>query len=91
MDRTEGALWLQDALPGSNPVEHERDLLFVVNYAMEHGQVRTLTDLASWLQTQLAYAQREGQWQTDDRWKQNPPDILQLSQYLRRQGLARRR
>jgi len=91
LDRDEGAMFLQDEFPGTDPVAHERDILYVVNYAMEHGKTRTQTDLAQWIQMQLAFAQREGQWTTDNKYKAAPPDILQLAAYLRRQEACRRR
>jgi hypothetical protein len=81
-ERHEAAAKLPSMVPGTNPVEHERDILFVVNYAMEHGGVRTMSDFAAWIQDKIGHMQWNRQHEEGSKWHNSPPDIIQLSRYL---------
>ena len=83
MDRDDALLGLPEALPGTDPIEHERDILYVTNLALESGEVHSMNDLVQWINKQMALAQRAGTIEAPHHMLPPIPDIVGLSKYLR--------
>jgi hypothetical protein len=64
-----------------DPVIQERDTLAVVNFALEHRNIRGVTEFAQWLQHVAAQANASG-FRDGDRRHPDPP-LSHIAAYLR--------
>jgi hypothetical protein len=81
--KTDAVLDIPEMIPGTDSVEHERDILLIVTYAMEHGGVKTPSEMLEWLHRQFGLAARDGMIPEDGGMAPKAPDITYLADYLR--------
>ena len=72
-----------DSLAKTDRLQHENDILFVTNFAMEKHGVRGLREFAEWMHRQLAHAKTSGMHEEDDPKWGPKPEIEVLAKYLR--------
>lgn len=64
-------------------VRHERDILLVVNHALEFGGVKSMADFAGWLDRNMDNLQRSGMGETPSVHAPPTPKIALIANYLR--------
>jgi len=86
MTPEEGYEAVPGALEATDAVKHENDILYVTNFALEHGEVRSMSEFLGWMQRQMAQAQRSGMLPTAHPLAPPVPEVETLAKYLRMVG-----
>ena len=86
------AVELPGLLPGTDPVAHEQEILFVVGTALDKGGVLTHEDFVRWLERQQINLQRSGDApRPGGKFPDPEPLIVKLARHLRYQNSIFRR
>jgi hypothetical protein len=83
MEPEEGYEAVPGALANTDPVRDENDILYVTNYALERDGVRGMSDFVTWMNRQLAMAQRSGMIPVPHPLAPPIPEVKLLASYLR--------